>query len=282
LHSHLRFRRRVGAESRSEETRVTRTGLAVTLSDGVLRVTLNRPDTLNSLDEELLVGIAEAFDQASTDRRVRAARLGGEGRAFSSGGSISADGLAAASARPPAVLIDAANRAVRAIAAFPHPVVAAVHGPAVGGGVSLALACDIVMASDAAYFMLSATKIGLMPDCGASSLIAASVGRIRAMRMALLAERISAAEALQWGLVTAVYPADSFDAQVDRLLATLVTGPAVAMGKTKEAVNVAGLTELEAALGREKRSQSVLLESPDFAEGAAAFQQRRTPRFTDS
>jgi enoyl-CoA hydratase len=259
-----------------------RTGLSVSLSDGVLRVTLSRPDSLNSLDEEVLVGIAEVFDDAATDRRVRAVRLGGEGRAFSSGGSISADGLAAASARPPTELIDAANRAVRAIVALPHPVVAAVHGPAVGGGVSLALACDVVIASDSAYFMLTATKIGLMPDCGASSLIAASVGRIRAMRMALLAERISAAEALQWGLVTAVYPADSFDAEVDRLLATLVTGPSVAIGQTKEAINVASLAELETALEREKRGQSVLLESPDFAEGATAFQQRRTPRFTDS
>jgi enoyl-CoA hydratase len=261
---------------------VVRTGLAVTLSDGVLRVTLNRPDSLNSLDEEVLIGIAEVLDQAATDPRVRAVRLGGAGRAFSSGGTIRAEDLAAASARPPADLIGAANRAVRAIAALPHPVVAAVHGPAVGGGVSLALACDIVIASDAAYFMLSATKIGLMPDCGASSLIAASVGRIRAMRMALLAERISAAEALQWGLVTAVYPADSFDAEVDRMLARLVAGPAVAIGKTKEAVNIASLTELETALEREKRDQSRLLESPDFVEGATAFQQRRKPRFTDS
>lgn len=129
--------------------------------------------------------------------------------------------------------------------------------------------------------MLSATKIGLMPDCGASSLIAAAVGRIRAMRMAWLAERISAAEALQWGLLTAVYPADSFDAEADNLLASLVAGPAVAIGKTKEAMNAASLTELQAALEREKRGQSVLLESHDFVEGAAAFQQRRPPRFTD-
>lgn len=259
-----------------------RTGLAVTLSDGVLRVTLNRPDSLNSLDEEVLVGIAEVLTEAATDPRVRAVRLGGAGRAFSSGGSIGAADLAAASARPPADLIGAANRAVRAIAAIPQPVVAAVRGPAVGGGVSLALACDIVIASDAAYFMLSATKIGLMPDCGASALVAASAGRIRAMRMALLAERISAAEALQWGLVSAVHPADSFDAEVDRMLGALVAGPAVAIAKTKEAINVASLTELEPALEREKRSQSALLESPDFVEGATAFQQRRAPRFTDS
>lgn len=253
--------------------------LKVALSDGVLRVTLNRPDSLNSLNDETLVGVAEALDEAATDPRVRAVRLGGAGRAFSSGGSISAEDLASAAARAPADLVEAANRAVRAIVAAPHPVVAAVHGAAVGGGASLAMACDVVLASDAAYFMLSATKIGLMPDCGATALVAASVGRIRAMRMALLAQRISAAEALRWGLVTAVYPAAEFDAEVDRHLAALVAGPAAAIRKTKEAINAVALRELEAALEREKCDQSVLLESSDFVEGAAAFQQRRPPKF---
>jgi enoyl-CoA hydratase len=102
------------------------------------------------------------------------------------------------------------------------------------------------------------------------------------MRMALLAERISATEALKWGLVTAVHPADSFDAEVDRLLSTLVSAPARAITKTKGAINDATLTQLEPAFEREKRDQSVLLESPDFAEGATAFQQRRSPRFSDS
>src|SRR6185312_5037231 len=131
-----------------------------------------------------------------------------------------------------------------------------------------ALACDVVLASDAAFFMLSATKIGLMPDCGATSLVATAAGRIRAMRMALLAERISATEALQCGLVTAVYPADSFDAEVDRQLAGLVAAPAVAIAKTKAAINAAALVQFEAALEREKQGQSALLESADFVEGA--------------
>ncbi len=98
------------------------------------------------------------------------------------------------------------------------PVVAVVQGPAAGVGVSLALACDVVLASEKAFFMLAFTKIGLMPDGGASALVAAAVGRIRAMRMALLAERLPAAEALAWGLATAVYPADDFDAEVDKVV----------------------------------------------------------------
>lgn len=260
---------------------MSKSGLDVTSSDGVLCVTLNRPDSLNSLDEATLVDIADVLEQAATDPRVKVVRLGGAGRAFSSGGSIGATDLGTASTRPPADLIEAANRAVRAIAALPRPVVAAVNGPAVGGGASLALACDVVLASDTAFFMLSATKIGLIPDCGATSLVAATAGRIRAMRMALLADRITAAEALQWGLVTAVYPADMFDAEVDRHLAELAAGPAVAIAKTKAAINAATLVQLEGALEREKHDQSGLLESADFLEGAAAFQERRTPRFTD-
>jgi len=159
--------------------------------------------------------------------------------------------------------------------------VAAVHGPAAGVGASLALACDVVIASEKAFFMLAFTRIGLMPDGGASALFAAAVGRIRAMRMALLAERIPARESYDWGLVTAVYPADQFDAEVDRVLAALTSGPAVALRKTKQAINAATLTELEGALERETEGQLGLLASSDFREGTAAFQQRRAASFTD-
>jgi enoyl-CoA hydratase len=112
-------------------------------------------------------------------------------------------------------------------------------------------------------------------------LIAAAIGRIRAMQMALLPERLPAADALSWGLVSAVYPADDFDAEVDKVVARLLAGPAVAFGKAKEAINAATLTELNPTLEREFDGQSVLLKSPDFIEGTTAFQQRRTPKFTD-
>lgn len=113
-------------------------------------------------------------------------------------------------------------------------------------------------------------------------MIAAAVGRIRAMRMALLAERISAADAYGWGLVSAVHPVHEFDAEVDKVIATLVSGPMVALHKTKEAINATTLTELEAALERERQGQLALLGSHDFREGTSAFQQRRCANFTDS
>jgi enoyl-CoA hydratase len=255
-------------------------GLSVDLADGLLSVTMNRPESLNSLTTAMLAGIAEAMEGAATDPRVKVVRLGGVGRGFCSGAGMSAEDVSGSGGG--IEIIVQANRAVRAIAALPHPVVAAVQGPAAGVGVSLALACDLVLASDAAFFMLAFTKVGLMPDGGASALVAAATGRIRAMRMALLAQRLPASEALAAGLVSEVYPAQDFDAQVDKVVAGLLSGPAVAFAKTKHAINAATLTELEAALHRELQGQAALQQSSDFVEGATAFQQRRSPHFTDS
>lgn len=254
-------------------------GLTVALNDGVFSVTIDRPESLNSVTTPVLAGIADAMEAAARDPRVRVVRFGGAGRGFSSGAGIGAedevDGVQTD-------IIVEANRAIRAIAALPRPVVAVVQGPCAGIGVSLALACDLVVASDKAFFLLAFTKIGLMPDGGASALVAAAVGRIRALRLALLAERLSAADALEWGLVSAVYPAEEFDAEVDKLLATVLAGPAAAFSKTKHAINAATLTELDATLDREYVGQSILLNAHDFREGARAFQERRPAVFTDS
>lgn len=253
-------------------------GLSVTLADGVLSVTIDRPDSLNSVTTAVLAGIADAMEGAARDPRVRAVRLGGAGRGFSSGAGIGAED--AGDGVPTEIIVEA-NRAIRAIVALPRPVVAVVQGPAAGVGMSLALACDLVLASDKAFFLLAFTKIGLMPDGGASALVAAAVGRVRAMRLALLAERLSAADALDYGLISAVYPADQFDAEVDKVVAGLLAGPAAAFAKTKHAINAATLSELNAALDREYVGQSILLNAHDFREGARAFQDRRAPKFTD-
>jgi enoyl-CoA hydratase len=255
-------------------------GLAVNLAGGVLSVTIDRPESLNSLTLPVFEGLADAIEQAANDPRVKVVRLGGAGRGFCSGAGMSADDIAGGG--PGDALILAANRLVRAITALPRPVVAVIQGPAAGIGVSIALACDLVLASDKAFFMLAFTKIGLMPDGGASALIAAAIGRIGAMRMALLAERLPAADALAAGLVTAVYPADDFDAEVGKVIASLLAGPAVAFAKTKQAINAATLAELEPTLQRELEGQSLLLRSHDFREGATAFQQHRTPAFKDN
>ncbi|MDT5076279.1 MAG: enoyl-CoA hydratase [Mycobacterium sp.] len=256
--------------------------LTVSLDDGVLSVTLNRPDSLNSLTAAMLATIGDTIKRAGADPRVRVVRLAGAGRGFSSGAGISeADHANPGASGTPADVLAAANAAVRSIVDLPKPVVAVVQGPAAGVGVSLALACDVILASEQAYFLLAFTKIGLMPDGGASALVAAAIGRVRAMRMALLAERITASDALDFGLVSAVYPADELDAKVDKVVATLKAGPAVALRKTKQAINAATLTELDGAFERETDGQLTLLNSDDFQAGTKAFQQRRTPTFTD-
>ena len=256
--------------------------LTVDLDGHVLTVTLNRPGGLNSLTEPMLTALADTVDRAALDPRVKVVRLGGAGRGFCAGAGISAEDQAAQADSPPVdgVLL-AANRAIRSITALPKPVVAVVHGPAAGVGVSLALACDVIVASETAFFLLAFTKIGLMPDGGASALVAAAIGRIRAMRMALLAERISATDALEFGLVSSVHPADEVPAAAAAVIDSLVAGPAVALRRTKQAVNAATLTELEAALERETDGQRHLLRSADFIEGTRAFQERRAASFTD-
>ncbi|HEY5845017.1 MAG TPA: enoyl-CoA hydratase [Mycobacterium sp.] len=255
-------------------------GLIVNLADGVLSVTIDRPESLNSLTPRVLDGLADAFERAATDPRVRVARLGGTGRGFSSGAGIGVNETG--DGHEPVETLIQANRAVRAIVNLPRPVVAVVQGPTAGVGVSLALACDLVIASEKAFFLLAFTKIGLMPDGGASALVAASIGRARAMKMALLAERLPADEALAAGLVTAVHPAADLESEANKVIERLLAGPAVAYAKTKQAINGATLSDLDAALARETAGQHVLLNSHDLREGIKAFQEKRDPTFTDT
>jgi enoyl-CoA hydratase len=264
------------------ETYTSIADLTVALDDGVLALTLNRPDSLNSLTAPMFQTMTDALNRAADDPGVRVVRIGGAGRGFSSGAGIGASDNSGPDAGVPGDVLLSANRTIKTIVAHPKPVVSVVHGPAAGVGVSLAISADIVLASDKAYFLLAFTKIGLMPDGGASALVAASVGRAKAMRMALLAERLPATDALEAGLVSAVYAADDLDAEVDKVLATLKSGPAVALRHTKHAINAATLTELDAAMERETEGQMSLLHSHDLREGMRAFQERRPANFTDA
>lgn len=251
-------------------------GVDTTVDDGVLRVTLNRPARMNAVKTETLDAIAEVFEKYAGDPSVRVAVLTGADRAFCSGADIAGRDL---NAPPSAETIDAANRVTAAIRAFPRPVVGAVNGAAAGVGVSLALACDLTVSEESGYFLLAFTKIGLMPDGGASALVAASIGRARALRMALLAERLPAREALASGLIADVYADDEFDGAVEALVQRLADGPSAAFASTKNAINDATLTELDNAFEREREGQLVLLGSADFAEGVTAFQEKRVANF---
>jgi enoyl-CoA hydratase len=250
--------------------------LEISTVDGVLRLTLNRPDQLNAMTAELSDALAHEIEQAIGDD-VRVVVLAGAGGSFSAGADIS--GVNAHEQFDVSAL-DRANRIIRAITRLDKPVVAAVNGVAAGVGCSTALACDVVVASESASFLLAFARIGLMPDAGATATVAASIGRARAMRMALLAEPLSAREAYDAGLISHLADDDAFETVVEELVRRLATGPPLAYAATKRAINAASLAGLDDALERERTGQTLLLRTGDVAEGMRAFGEKRRPEFT--
>jgi enoyl-CoA hydratase len=236
------------------------------------RITLNAPERLNAVDPEMCAAVAEAVRAFDADPAVRVISLGGAGRGFCSGAPLSANGATEGT-------LFAGADVVRALVASRTPVVALVHGVAAGIGVPMALACDYVLASESASFVLAFARIGLMPDGGATALVAASVGRARALRLALTGERLPAATAAEWGMVAECVPAAGFDARAEALLAAFAAGPTVALGETKAAVNAAAV-DVEAALAREETGQLALMHTRDYREGVAAFLAKRPAEFT--
>ena len=251
-------------------------GLDVRTSDGVLRLTLERPAQYNALTAAMTDRLAEELEGAAARDDVRVVLLTGTGAAFSSGADLSG---ADAHEGFDVTSLDRANRLVRAIVSLDRPVVAAVNGVAAGVGCSAAVACDLVVAAESARFVLAFSRIGLMPDGGATATVAAAVGRLRAMRMALLGEALTAREEYDAGLASHVVPDADLPDAVEDIVRRLAAGPPLAYAATKKAVNAATLGHLEEALQRERTGQTVLLRTDDVAEGMRAFGEKRRPEF---
>ena len=250
-------------------------GLEIRTEAGVLRLTMNRPERLNALTAAMSDRVAAELEGAATRDDVRVVLVAGAGGAFCSGADLSG---ADAHQNFDGTSLDRANRIIRAVTGLDKPVVAAVDGVAAGVGCSTALACDLVVASPRASFLLAFARIGLMPDGGATATVAASVGRARAMRMALLGEALGAQEAYDAGLVSHL-AADDFEGTVEALVARLAAGPPLSYAATKKAVNAATLRHLHDALERERTGQTILLRTADVAEGMRAFGEKRLPVF---
>ena len=250
--------------------------LEVTLDDGALWLTLNRPEQFNALTGEMVVAAIEELRGATSREDVRVVVLTGTGGAFSAGADLGGDN---AHENYDASSVDGANLLMRAIIELDKPVVCGLNGIAAGVGMSTALACDLVVATESAALTLAFTKIGLMPDGGATATVAASVGRARAMRLALLSDLISAREAFDAGLVSHVFPDDDYAAQLEKIVRRLSRGAPLAFAATKKAVNAATLDGLDAAFQRERAGQSLLLRTEDVAEGMRAFAAKRRPDF---
>jgi 2-(1,2-epoxy-1,2-dihydrophenyl)acetyl-CoA isomerase len=260
-----------------ETVNVDRQGAAATIE-------LNRPETLNAWNAQLGHDLLAAVTSVAEDEGVRAVVITGAGRAFSAGADLR--DLSGPEERTPEgvpdvrrVLTERYHPIITTIRTMPKPVLAAVNGPAVGIGLSLALASDLVMAAESAYLLLAFVNIGLVPDGGSSLFVPTRVGFARAAEMAMLGERIPAAQALDWGLVNRVVPDDAFASEVAALRDRLAAGPTRSYAGAKRQLNHWLYARMEEQLELEADIQHEMAGSPDFAEGVAAFIQKRAPAF---
>jgi 2-(1,2-epoxy-1,2-dihydrophenyl)acetyl-CoA isomerase len=247
-----------------------------------LRIELDRPERMNAWDRQLGADLLTAVELAAGDDGVRSVTITGAGRAFSSGADLRAGFDPTPDGRPDlgTLLRERYHPIITGVRRMPKPVLAAVNGPAAGIGCSLALACDLVLAAESAYFLLAFVRLGLAPDGGSSVFVPPRAGAGRAAEMALLGERVPAATGRAWGLVDRLVSDDSFAAEVDALAERLATGPTRAYAAAKEQLNARAYRGLDEQLELEASLQQELAGSADFGEGVLAFLEKRSPRFS--
>ena len=261
--------------------------ITLEVADGVAWIRLNRPDKLNALTTRLAQETIDALATLGVDGAARCVVITGEGRGFSAGQDLTEFMGEAAAGQT--TTLDVAehlrrgyNRMITAIVELPLPVIAGVNGVAAGAGLSLALACDLRIASDTARFLQAFVKIGLVPDSGSNWLLPRVVGYAKALELSISGDLIDAAEALRIGLVNRVVPSDEFPRALAEAAATMAKGPTRAIGATKALMGEALRSTLTETLEREAIAQARLAASPDFAEGVAAFLEKRQANFTGS
>ena len=257
-------------------------GLDVEHRSGVAWLTMNRPDSLNSLDAGLKEALIRALDAAAGDQTVRAVALTGAGRGFCVGQDLRElrDAYSAGESPDfPALLERHYAPVIRLLAGMAKPTVAVVNGVAAGAGMSLALACDLRLAGSATRFRLAFSGIALVPDAGATWHLPKLVGLSKAMEIALLGDWLSADEALRIGLVNRVYPREELAARAEEVLTTLAAGPTLALAGTKTLLRANLHVDLDDALAAEAQAQAAAGRTKDHLEGVRAFLEKRPPEF---
>ena len=256
------------------------------VANGVATITLNRPESLNSMNNHLMDDIRTAIETAEADESVGVAVLTGNGRGFCSGADLNTVGGPDAdhgddsgSASVTDGMDDHFNPTMRAIKNCAVPTVARINGVAAGGGLGLALACDIAVAADSAFFVATfGPKLGIVPDLGSTWSLPQKTGVARARAMAMLGERITAKQAQDWGLIYSVVADDELDAEVDRVTAILRPTSGEAMQRIRSSLESASQRSFSDQLDVERDHQAVLIPM-NMIEGAAAFLEKRAPRF---
>ena len=253
------------------------------VADGIARLTLNRPDKLNSFTDDMHAELRVALDQVQTDTSIRVLVLTGAGRGFCAGQDLGDRAMQIQAGKMP----DIGNTVERnykplvlRLQNLRVPTIAAVNGIAAGAGASVALACDLVIASKAASFLQAFSKIGLIPDTGGTWFLPQRVGMARAMGLALLADKLPAEKAAEWGLIWECVEDAEFAARIDTLAQQLSTAPTKALVRTRQAMHAAPGHTLEQQLSFEGGFMRELGWSPDYAEGVQAFMEKRAPNFT--
>ncbi|MEA2313221.1 MAG: hypothetical protein QOE28_3189 [Solirubrobacteraceae bacterium] len=248
---------------------------------GELRITLNRPEAMNAWNVQFGLDLRAAVEAAAEDDAVRSVTITGAGRAFSSGADLKAGFEPTPDGHPDILtpLRDRYHPIIATVRRMPKPVLAAVNGPAVGIGMSLALAADLVVARESAYFLLAFVNIGLVPDGGSSLFVPERIGMARATELAMLGERLPAPKALEWGLINRVVADDDFDAEIDALGQRLAAGPTRSYAGTKRQLNAWLFSRMDEQLELEADVQQESARTGDFIEGVTAFVEKRPARF---
>jgi 2-(1,2-epoxy-1,2-dihydrophenyl)acetyl-CoA isomerase len=252
--------------------------------DGIATLTLNRPETLNAMNEAMMGEFERLLVEVEADATVRVVVLTGAGRAFSSGGDQKRGGEVVPPSffdgDPGGALIERLNRCILRMQRLEKPIIGSINGVAAGAGMNIALATDLRIAADTARFLEAFARVGLVPDGGGTYFLPRLVGTAKAMELILLADIVDAQEALRIGLVNRVVPADQLEKETLKLAERLAQGPTVAYGLAKTGLYQGLGMSLEHVLNMEARNQAIAVRTPDRAEGVAAFLEKRPPRFT--
>ena len=254
----------------------------VTMDQGVLRLTLNRPDKLNSFNEEMHIALRAALQRAHDDAAVRAILLTGAGRGFSAGQDLGDRDPRQSGPAPDLghTLETFYNPTLRLIRSLEKPVICAVNGVAAGAGANIAFACDIVLAARSAKFIQAFAKIGLIPDAGGSWNLARILGEPRAKALAMTAEPLMAERAAEWGLIWKAVDDDQLLGEAETLARSLAEGATRGLGLTKRLIQAAATNSLDDQLDMERDCQREAGRTSDYAEGVTAFLEKRKPEFS--